>query len=84
MEALYGEILSFVRALRAAGREEAAGDVLHSLTEGCGPRELLDHLRWSLAELPPDAELGPELAAGKATLLAELERCWRELPGGRG
>ncbi len=80
MDALYGEVLAFVRALREAGREEAAGEVLRSLTEGCNPREILDGLRWAVAELPSDEELGTELAAIRTRLLAEVEREWRELP----
>lgn len=79
MDALYGEILVFVRALREAGRGEAAAEVLHALTEGCSHREILDSLRWVLAELPADEELGPDLAAGRTKVLAELERAWREL-----
>ncbi len=81
MDALYGEILSFVRALREAGRSEESAALLHALMDGCNPREIMDGLRWAVAELPPDEELGPDLAAGRARLLAELEREWRELHG---
>ena len=79
MDALYGEVLAFVRALREAGRAEAAAEVLHALTEGCNHREILDSLRWVLAELPPDLELGLELTMGRRKVLAELEREWRDL-----
>ena len=79
MDALYGEVLAFVRALREAGRGETSAEVLHALTDGCSHREIMDSLRWVLAELPSDEELGPELAAGRTKVLAELEREWRDL-----
>ena len=81
MDTLYGQALDYLRALRAAGRPESAEEILHAFMDGCGHRELLNSLRYTLAELPTDAELGPELAEGRAKLLDELERCWRELPG---
>jgi hypothetical protein len=80
MDALYGEVLAFVRALREAGREESSAHVLHALTDACNPREVLDGLRWAVTELPPDEELGPDLAAIRARLLAEVESEWRQLP----
>lgn len=79
MDELYGEVLALRALLRAAGREAEAADLLRALTDGCNARELLDGLRVALAEFPPDAELGGEMAASKTRLLALLEAEWDRL-----
>lgn len=81
MDVLLGQVLDLLKRLEALERLDAAHEILQALTDGCGPRELLDALRNAMADLK---ELPPELMDLRAGILDEIERCWRELPqGGR-
>jgi hypothetical protein len=78
MDELYGDILALLPLLRQAGQGEAARELLSAMTDACSPREILDNLRFALAEVEPQ---GAEAQALKARIEARVEALWGELPG---
>ena len=76
MDQLYGDILDLLPLLREAGHRSSASALLGSLTNACNSREVLDNLRYVLAELPE--ELAPETRALVTRIQDHIEVLWAE------